>query len=85
MSSLKLMVKAVDKAPDSLAKALESRFSLTMLITALDIAALTVVAPIASECASISAAVPVAFAVLAISLLVSLAHMWMLTLRMWMD
>jgi hypothetical protein len=85
MSSLNLMGKAIAKAPFSLAKEPESRLSITMLITALDIAVLLIMGPVASECASISIAVPIAFAVASAALLASLAHMWMLTLGLWID
>ena len=85
MSSLNLMGKAIAKAPFSLAKEPESRLSITMLMTGLDIAALLFVRPVATECASISVAVPIAFAIAAVALLGSLAHMWMLTLGLWID
>jgi hypothetical protein len=58
---------------------------MTMLMTAVDFAALLIVGPVASECASISIAVPIAYAVAAAALLASLAHMWMLTLGLWVD
>jgi hypothetical protein len=80
------MGKAIAKAsPFSLAKNSESRLSVTMLMTALDIAALMIVRPVATECASISVVVPIAFAIAAVALLGSLAHMWMLTLGLWVD
>jgi hypothetical protein len=59
----------------------EQRLTVTMMATVLDIVALVVVAPIAFHCAFVWPGVAVAISLLACAMCVSLAHMWMLTLR----
>jgi hypothetical protein len=60
-----------------------SRLAVSSLMTGLDVGILMVVGRAAFQCAPFSWMLPVAFSILGAGALVSLGHMWFLTLQSW--
>jgi hypothetical protein len=83
MSSQSSVAEVMDPPLILFSRKPERRLSVTMMATVLDIFALVIVGPIAFHCAFIWPMVSVAISLLACAMFVSLAHMWMLTLRFW--
>jgi hypothetical protein len=81
MSSLYSVAEVMDPPRILFSRKPERRLTVTLLATVLDIAVLVIVAPIAFRCAFILPVIAVAFSLLAGGMFLSLAHMWMLTLR----
>lgn len=83
MSNLYSVAEVMDPAHILLSKKPEWTLAITSLLTAFDVFALVVVGPLAFRCTYIMAAIPVTFSILAFAMLLSLAHMWAVTLRAW--
>ncbi len=57
------------------------KFAISLLATCFDVAVVFNVGPIVHQCSSFSDALPAAFAVLVVGMMVSLGWMWSLTIR----
>jgi len=60
-----------------------SRLTVSSLTTGLDIGVLMVVGPQVLQCSAFSLMVPVAFSICSLAALLSLGHMWFLTVQSW--
>ena len=60
-----------------------SRLTVSSLTTGLDIGILMIVGPESFQCSSFSLMVPVAFSIFGLAALLSLGHMWFLTVQSW--
>lgn len=60
-----------------------SRLAVSSLTTGLDIGILMIVGPEAFQCSPFSLMVPIAFSIFSLVALLSLGHMWLLTVQSW--
>jgi len=60
-----------------------SKLTVSSLTTGLDIGILMVVGPAAFQCSPYSTMVPIAFSIFGMAALLSLGHMWFLTVQSW--
>jgi hypothetical protein len=81
MNNLYSVAEVIDPAHILLSRKPEWTLAVTLLLTAFDVVVLAVVGPLAFRCTFILAAIPVTFSILAFAMLLSLAHMWAITLR----
>lgn len=60
-----------------------SRLTVSSLTTGLDIGILMIVGPESFQCSQFSSLVPIAFSIFGLAALLSLGHMWFLTVQSW--
>jgi hypothetical protein len=83
MLDLRLLDIEILPRHNSIAKVFAGRLIVSFLITAVDVAVLIAIVPIAYQSGLISTFLPIGFALLALGMGASLGRMWWLTVQMW--